>query len=166
VLDPTYIPAPVGESETLFQYQQQFLLAVFTQTLKDPTAKDILLKHRRHGDAQKIYRDLVTAATTSAQAKIAKSELVAFLTTKSLDNTWRGTHDGFILHWESQARKYDELALSTEKYSPGQKYAMLSKAVRNIDYLRAVENTNELLSIGGNPSADFDKYLSLLRATA
>ena len=43
---------------------------------------------------------------------------------------------------------------------------MLSKAVRNIDYLRAVENTNELLSIGGNASADFDKYLSLLRATA
>ena len=43
---------------------------------------------------------------------------------------------------------------------------MLSKAVRNVDYLRAVENTNEMLNIGGNPYADFDKYLSLLRATA
>ena len=51
ILDPSYIPAPVGESETMFQYQQQFLFAVFTQTLKDPTAKDILSKHRRHGDA-------------------------------------------------------------------------------------------------------------------
>ena len=43
---------------------------------------------------------------------------------------------------------------------------MLSKAVRNIDYLRAVENTNEMLNIGGNPSADFETYLRLLHATA
>ena len=120
----------------------------------------------RTRNAQKIYRELVRVATTSAQAKIAKSELVAFLTTKTLDNSWRGTHDGFILHWESQMRKYEELATTSELYNPAQKQAMLAKAVRNVEYLRAVESTNEMLNIGGNAAADFDTYLRLLHATA
>ena len=63
-------------------------------------------------------------------------------------------------------RKCEEWATTTEIYNPAQKLAMLSKAVRNVEYLRAVENTNEMLNIGGNPSVDYDKYFSLLRATA
>ena len=63
-------------------------------------------------------------------------------------------------------RKYEELATTTEIYTPGQKLAMLSKAVRNVDYLRAVENTNEMLNLGGNAAADYETYLRLLHATA
>ena len=42
ILEPSYIPGTDPEKH-LFSAQQQFLFAVFTQTLVDPTAKDTVL---------------------------------------------------------------------------------------------------------------------------
>ena len=107
VIDANYVPTPNSPEADVFRAQQDFVYAVFTSTLKDPTAKNILASEMRTRNAQKIYRELVRVATTSAQAKIAKSELVAFLTTKTLDNSWRGTHDGFLLQYRATNIRID-----------------------------------------------------------
>ena len=77
ILEPSYIPGTDPEKH-LFRAQQQFLFAVFTQTLVDPTAKDILRRHKATTDAQKIYSELVSAATNSACATLAKQEILNF----------------------------------------------------------------------------------------
>ena len=92
-MEPSYILGTDAEKH-LFSAQQQFLFAVFTQTLVDPTAKDILRRHQGTTDAQKIYSELVSAATNSDHATLAKQEILKFLTFVKLDHSWKGTHDG------------------------------------------------------------------------
>ena len=165
ILEPSYIPGTDAEKH-LFSAQQQFLFAVFTQTLVDPTAKDILRRHQGTTDAQKIYSELVSAATSSARATLAKQEILKFLTSVKLDHSWKGTHDGFILHWCSQLRQFEEICHPSELYNSFQKFTMLSLAVSDIPYLKQVESFNELLNVTGHSSADYTTYLALLRATA
>ena len=168
VLNETYKPS-AGAAQDVFTLQQQFLFAVFTKTLKDPTAKDILRSHQHTGDAQKIYAQLCKSATKSAKAKLSKDDLAEFLTTAKLDSAWRGSHHGFLLHWCSQLRAYEELADSSELYSSRQKLNLLSKAVNKIPYLREIENTQDLLGVTsptGHTSIDFATYLALLTRAA
>ena len=170
VIDPMYKPAG-SEATDVFALQQQFLFAVFTRTLKDSTAKDILRTYQTTGDAQKIYAKLCSAATKSAKAKLAKDDLSEFLTTAKLDHTWKGSHHGFILHWKSKLRAYEELADSSELHSNKQKRNLLSRAVSGIPYLREIENTHDLIdatssSVGALHSVDFDTYLELITRAA
>ena len=87
ILEHSYIPSTDPEKH-LFSEQKQFLFAVFTQTLVDPTAKDILCRHQATTDAQKIYSESVSAATNSACATLAKQEILKFLTSVKLDHSW------------------------------------------------------------------------------
>ena len=103
------------------------------------------------------------------KAKLSKDDLAEFLTTAKLDSTWRGSHHGFLLHWCSQLRAYEELADSSELYSSRQKLNLLSKAVNKIPYLREIENTQDLLGVTsptGHTSIDFATYLALLTRAA
>ena len=97
---------------------------------------------------------------------MAKQDLLKFLTTVKLDHSWKGTHDGFILHWCSQLRQFEEICTSAEKYNAFQKFTMLSLAVSDVPNLKQVESFNELLNVTVHAAADFDAYLALLRATA
>ena len=125
VLNETYKPA-AGSAQDDFTLQQLFDFTVYTKTLKDPTAKDILRTHQHTSNAQKIYAQLCQSATKSAKAK---DDLAEFLTTTKLDSTWHGSHHGFLLHWCSQLCAYEELADSSELYLSRQKLNLLSKAV-------------------------------------
>ena len=42
VIDANYVPTPGSDDANVFCAQQDFVYAVFTSTLKDPTAKNIL----------------------------------------------------------------------------------------------------------------------------
>ena len=79
VLDEGYKPSKADED--VFNLQKQWLFAVFTKTLKDPTAKDILCQYQHNGDSQQIYAKLKSKARKSAKATLAKMRLVEFLTT-------------------------------------------------------------------------------------
>ena len=82
VLDEGYKPSKADED--VFNLQKQWLFAVFTKTLKDPTAKDILRQYQHNGDSQQIYAKLKSKARKSAKATLAKMRLVEFLTTGNL----------------------------------------------------------------------------------
>ena len=97
---------------------------------------------------------------------MAKQEILKFLTSVKLDHSWKGTHDGFILHWCSQLRQFEEICTPSERYNSFQKFTMLSLAVSEVPYLKQVESFNELLNVTGHSSADYTTYLALLRATA
>ena len=49
VIDSTYVPTP--DDADVFRVQQDFVYAVFTSTLKDPTAKNILASEQRSRNA-------------------------------------------------------------------------------------------------------------------
>ena len=57
VIDANYVPTPNSPEADVFRAQQDFVYAVFTSTLKDPTAKNILASEMRTRNAQKIYRE-------------------------------------------------------------------------------------------------------------
>ena len=121
------------------------MFAAFAIILKDPVAKDVLKQYQHSKDAQSIYSKLELKARKSARATLDKGKLGEFLTTKRLDHTWRGSHHGFILHWTSQLRLFEEIAPISEHYSNAQKRTYLCNAVKHIDYLHDIETTSELL---------------------
>ena len=101
----------------MFNLQNQWLFAVFTKTLKDPTAKDILCQYQHNGDSQQIYAKLKSKARKSAKVTLAKMRFVEFLTTGKLDHSWKGSHYGVILLWCAKLREFEEVALTNEHYN-------------------------------------------------
>ena len=124
VLNHAYTPNTI-EKEQIFQLQNNFLYAVFASTLKATQARNIFRKHTDTRDAQKIYHQVVEEATRSARAHKQKTEHVTNLTTKKLDSSWKGSHDGFLIWFEQELIRYEELVPASEYFKDNQKRAML-----------------------------------------
>lgn len=165
VIDSTY-RATTQQEKDIFRKHQDFVFAVLLTVVTYDKGKSIVRTHAHARDAQKAYAAICSDAKSSTSAKITKRNLVTFLTTKRLDSTWRGTSNGFVLHWMSQLRRYTEIAPTTEHYTDAQKKAMLSAAVSGVAYLHRVETDDEALTTSGSTPYDFDKYLHLVENAA
>jgi hypothetical protein len=95
--DPSYKPDGEDEKE-LLKKKQCFTYAVLNRIIQTDEGKAFVRQHEKDYDAQEVYRKLLTFATKSTAAELAKDGLVKFLTTTKLDNCWNGSSVGFILH--------------------------------------------------------------------
>ena len=98
VLQEHYVPQP-GEETTLFMLQRDFMYSVFVQSIVVDIGQSIVREHKDDGDAQAVWTKLKAAATESTSASIEITELIQKLTsTLHLDEHWKGTSVGFLLH--------------------------------------------------------------------
>ena len=111
VFDAKYKPSTASDKE-LFEQKQKFMYAVFTKTLLTDKGKSLVREHDMDGDAQTIYRELFMHAKRSTKASVDASELLAYITTSRLGTgLWKGSTESFIIHWQSQTQKYEELGI-------------------------------------------------------
>ena len=102
VLDPSYVPdATNADAMALFDEQQNFLFAVFTATLKESSAMEILRQHSDptdtwFGNAQGIYDALLTSMQSGVQAKLSAEQIERELTNMRLDSSWTKTNESFV----------------------------------------------------------------------
>ena len=103
VLDPTYVPDPNDPDECeLFSSQQRFMYSVFSKTLVEGKAADILREYSdprdksKFGDAQKIYVDLCDFFEGGAMTRVSAATLESRLTNIRLNKTWTKTVTTFV----------------------------------------------------------------------
>lgn len=165
VFDRHYVPANADQVE-LFKLKQHYVFAVLVVKLLADESKALVRQYEADSDAQSIYRDLVEIATSSVGANIEADELLEFLSCKKLDHTWKGSTIGFILHWNEQLRKYENLIPVGARPPEASKKRMLENAVSAVEDLQRVKTTEEANVTLGHVPTTFLQYMKLLKAAA
>ena len=99
MLDGDYI-AISDEDIDLFDKQNLYIYAAFEKILKIDDGRDLVRKHHKHHDAQKVYSELQAFATTSTAASLNAADLLTYITTARLgaNQTWVESTSAFITH--------------------------------------------------------------------
>ena len=84
--------------------------------------------------------------TTASQGASEKRKLMQYVTNTVLDSEFRGTSQQFVLHFNEQFRRLDELTDLAERMPESIKMALLQNAVKDIPQLSIVEILDEYTS--------------------
>ena len=89
-------------------------------------------KYLRRTDAQAVWKQYSDCMTTSSKGASEKRKLTHYVTNTVLDNQFTGTTQQFVLHFNEQFRRLDELTDLSERMSDSIKMALLQNAVKDI----------------------------------
>ena len=139
ILDPTYTPGTSPEEQELFEAKQIFMYKVFNETLLTDMGRTKVRKYLKTTDAQAVWKEYSEYMTTSSKGASEKRKLTHFLTNTVLDSQFRGTTQQFVLHFNEQFRRLDDLTDISERMPESIKMALLQNAVKDIPQLSIVE---------------------------
>ena len=166
ILQPTFRPRGDADSLELFRLKNDFMYSVLNKCLLSDMGKTIVRKHLDNMNAQQVWEECATHMTTSSQGKAEKHRLHTYVTTTVLDNSWKGTTEQFILHFNEQFRQLDEVSPPEESLPYTTRLTLLQTAVHNIPELRMVETMEEFISLSSStprPTMGYDNYLTLFQ---
>ena len=143
VLDPNYTPGSEPEEQELFAAKQTFMFSVFNANLQTDMGKTIVRRHLTNPDAQSVWKELSERMRTSSKGASEKRRLTQKVTNTVRDDTFKGTTEQFVLHFNEQFRQIDEISEDSEKLPSTVKLTLLQTAVRSIHDLRIVETLDE-----------------------
>ena len=127
-MDPNFTPGSDEHEQQLFQEQQDFLYSVLISSLKTEFSEALVKDHE--GDAQLILELLHEHHTGNSQYSRAEiNRITKYLTNIKLDDTWRGTNESFLMHYNDQLRLLDSLVDSGEKLPDNARVTFLESAV-------------------------------------
>ena len=110
VLEPTYTPGNEPEQRELFEAKQTFMFSVFNANLLTNMGKTIVRKYLHTTDAQAVWQELSDDMRTSSKGASAKRRLTQDVTNTVLDDTFKGSTEQFVLHYNAQFRQLDEIS--------------------------------------------------------
>ena len=114
ILDPDYTPITM-ENKEVFEQKQKYMYAVFSKTLLTDKGKSLVREHERDYNAQQVHKKLLDYAQKSTKASVESSQLLTYITSARLGTgSWKGSSHSFILHWQNQVRKYEQLVPTTD----------------------------------------------------
>ena len=146
ILDPTFTPGPSQEEKELFEAKQVFMYKVFNETLLTDIGRTKVRKNLKTIDAQAVSKKYSEYMTTASKGASEKRKLTHYVTNTVLDSQFRGTSQQFVLHFNEQFRRLDELTDLTERMPESTKMALLQNAVKDIPQLSIVETLDEYTS--------------------
>ena len=158
LMDPNFTPGSDEHEQQLFEEQQDFLYSVLISSLKD-----------HEGDAQLILELLHEHHTGNSQYSRAEiNRITKYLTNIKLDDTWRGTNESFLMHYNDQLRLLDSLVDSGEKLPDNARVTFLESAVESVPDLRRVKITDNVLQaqLGSTRPISYRSYFDLLKDAA
>ena len=134
---------------------------VFNETLLTDMGRTKVRKYLKATDAQAVWKEYSEYMTTLSKGASEKRKLTQYVTNMVLDSQFRGTSQHFVLHFNEQFRRLDELTDLTERMPESIKMALLQNAVKNIPQLSIVEILDEYTSTtSGNGSDTHLTYTS------
>ena len=146
ILDPTYTPGPSPEEQELFEAKQIFMYKVFTETLLTDMGRTKVRKYLKTTDSQAVWKEYSEYMTTSSKGASEKRKLTPYLTNTVLDSQFRGTTQQYVLRFNEQFRRLDDLTDISERMPETIKMALLQNAVKDIPQLSIVETLDEYTS--------------------
>ena len=131
LMDPNFTPGSDEYEQQLFQEQQDFLYSVLISSLKTEFSEALVKDHE--GDAQLILDLLYEHHTGNSQYSRSEiNRITKYLTNIELDDTWRGTNESFLMHYNDQLRLLDSLVDSDEKRPDNIRVTFLESAVESV----------------------------------
>ena len=90
------------------------------------------------------------------------------MTNIKLDDTWRGTNESFLMHYNDQLRLLDSLVDSGEKRPDNARVTFLESAIESVPDLRCVKITDNVLQaqLGSTRPISYRSYFDLLKDAA
>ena len=167
LMDPNFTPGSDEYGQQLFQEQQDFLYSVLISSLKTDISEALVKDHE--GDAQLILELLHEHHTGNSQYSRSEiNRITKYLTNIKLDDTWRGTNESFLMHYNDQLRLLDSLVDSDEKLPDNTRVTFLESAVESVPDLRRVKITDNVLQAQLNSTRpiSYRSYFDLLKDAA
>ena len=167
LMDPNFTPGSDEYEQQLFQEQQDFLYSVLISSLKTDFSEALVKDHE--GDAQLILELLHEHHTGNSQYSRSEiNRITKYLTNIKLDDTWRGTNESFLMHYNDQLRLLDSLVDSDEKLPDNTRVTFLESAVESVPDLRRVKITDNVLQaqLDSTRPISYRSYFDLLRDAA
>ena len=167
LMDPNFTPGSDEYEQQLFQDQQDFLYSVLISSLKTDFSEALVKDHE--GDAQLIIELLHEHHTGNSQYSRSEiNRITKYLTNIKLDDTWRGTNESFLMHYNDQLRLLDSLVDSDEKLPDNTRVTFLESAVESVPDLRGVKITDNVLQaqLDSTRPITYRSYFDLLKDAA
>ena len=167
LMDPNFTPGSDEYEQQLFQEQQDFLYSVLISSLKTDFSEALVKDHE--GDAQLILELLHEHHTGNSQYSRSEiNRITKYLTNIKLDDTWRGTNESFLMHYNDQLRLLDSLVDSDEKLPDNTRITFLESAVESVPDLRRVKITDNVLQaqLDSTRPISYRSYFDLLKDAA
>ena len=128
--------------------------------------ENLVRKYVHTTDAQSVWKGFQDYMKSSSKGASEKRRLTQYVTNTTLDDTYKGTTEQFVLHFNVKFRQLAELSHPAEHFPPQIKLQLLQNAVRPIDDLKIVETVDEFQSIttgyGRSASLKYQTYYDLL----
>ena len=167
LMDPNFTPGSDEYEQQLFQDQQDFLYSVLISSPKTDFSEALVKDHE--GDAQLIIELLHEHHTGNSQYSRSEiNRITKYLTNIKLDDTWRGTNESFLMHYNDQLRLLDSLVDSDEKLPDNTRVTFLESAVESVPDLRRVKITDNVLQaqLDSTRPIAYRSYFDLLKDAA
>ena len=167
LMDPNFTPGSDEYEQQLFQDQQDFLYSVLISSLKTDFSEALVKDHE--GDAQLILELLHEHHTGNSQYSRSEiNRITKYLTNIKLDDTWRGTNESFLMHYNDQLCLLDSLVDSDEKLPDNTRVTFLESAVESVPDLRRVKITDNVLQaqLDSTRPISYRSYFDLLKDAA
>ena len=142
------------------------MYSVFKKCLLSDRGKTIVRKRLANMNSQRVWEEFATHTTTSSKGKAEKRRLHTYATTTVLDQSWKGTTEQFILHFNEQLKQLDEVSPPEESLPYTTRLTLIQTAVHNIPELSMVETMEEFISLSSTtpgPTMGYDNHLTLLQ---
>ena len=166
-MDPNFTPGSNEQEQQLFQEQQDFLYSVLISSLKTEFSEALVKYHE--GDAQLILELLHEHHTGNSQYSRAEiNRITKYLTNIKLDDTWRGTNESFLMHYNDPLCLLDSLVDSGEKLPDNARVTFRESAVESVPDLQCVKITDNVLQaqLGSTRPISYRSYFDLLKDAA
>ena len=166
-MDPNFTPGSDEYEQQLFQDQQDFLYSVLISSLKTDFSEALVKDHE--GDAQLIIELLHEHHTGNSQYSRSEiNRITKYLTNIKLDDTWWGTNESFLMHYNDQLRLLESLVDSDEKLPDNTIVTFLESAVESVPDLRRVKITDNVLQaqLDSTRPITYRSYFDLLKDAA
>ena len=124
-MDPNFTPGSDEYEQQLFQEQQDFLYSVLISSLKTEFSEALVKDHE--GDAQLILDLLHEHHTGNSQYSRAEiNRITKYLTNIKLNDTWRGTNESFLMHYNDQLHSLTPWLIQMKNFLTTQESPFLS----------------------------------------
>ena len=168
ILDSTFTACPSQEEKELLEAKQAFMYKVFNETLLTDIGRSKVRTHLKTTDAQAVWKEYSEYMTTASKGASEKRKLTHYVTNTVLDSQFRGTSEQFVLWFNEQFRRLDELTDLTERMPESIKMAikmaLLQNAVKDIPQPGIVKILDEYTSTtsGSCTHLTYTSYYNIL----
>ena len=138
---------------------------IFDKTVQSYRGKKCVREHERDYNFQSVHQKLNSFHTESTNNRVSSSTTLSYITSSKIES-WKGTIEAFIFHWQDQIRVCETLVPTNSHFSEHQKRSLLENKVASVGPLRAIKDQhNQHFSHSGR-ELTYGQHFNLLLSEA